>query len=206
MNAPELFRELAALGVHLIAKGDKLRAEGATGALSLQLREAIKERKPELQVLINDPEAQRDKLLSLAGPEGVPTRLVLALDHAALLACIGLPDSLLCGFLRGLVADEHMAKGYQPAGWQTVSECSACGPVWLDKDAPARVIACPWCWHRKRGVTLPRPPVACGGCRHYQPDPVNPEAGIGRCGLTSSRPSNYPMALHECGDFRRASD
>lgn len=201
MNAPDLYREVLALGVRLSANGDKLRAEGATEVLTAELRESITKAKPELLALVADPESVRDNLLSLAVAEGVPKRLPLDLDAGNLLACIGLPDGELRGFLRGLARHERMAKGECPPGWETASECSGCGPVWLDMAAPAYVVACPWCWHRKRGTKLPRPSVACEGCKHYQPDPINPEGGMGACGADAERWRwHWPGQLHPCAD------
>jgi hypothetical protein len=204
MSAALLCRELAEKGVTLEAEDGKVRCKAPAGVLTAELRERITSAKDELLALL-DPEAMRDQLLALAEVQGIATRPILALDRCTLLSCIGLHDDVLAGYVRGLERDERMAAGRLPPGWDFAATCEGCGPVWLPEGSPPLVIACPWCWHRKAGTTLPRPPVSCGECRHFLPDAINPEAGIGRCGLTA-KPSNYPMALHECGDFRLASD
>ncbi len=36
----------------------------------------------------------------------------------------------------------------------------------------------------------------CDGCKHFQPGPINPGAGMGFC--TTKRVWNYPHAPHYC--------
>lgn len=203
MSATHLCRELAEVGVTLEAKAGNIRVKAPAGVLTAELRERITTHKPELLALLSDPEAMRDQLLGLAQAEGIPQAVVLVLESADLVGCIGLSEDTLRGYVRGLWRDARMAKGETPAGWTVVAECGGCGPVWLPAGVPEPVLACPWCTHRQNGARLPRPPVRCGGCRHYVPDEINPEAGIGRCGLTG-KPSEFPMASHVCGDHRAA--
>lgn len=147
---------------------------------------------------------QARRLLAAIRAEGLPASL-LAADDSEPWQLAELEAAELQGYARGLWRDARMSKGEQPPGWNAAGECSACGPVWLPAGAPARPIACPWCWHRKAGASLPRPPVRCGGCRHYLADPINPEGGFGRCGLTG-KPSNFPMASHVCEDHQGRAD
>lgn len=149
-------------------------------------------------------EALRATLAQLATDEGIPGALVTQLAPADVAACAGLPEPTLRAYLRALERTAKLARGETPHGWTRAAECSGCGPVWLAAGSPARVIACPWCWHRKSGVTLPRPPVRCGGCKHFRPDPLNPAGGFGGCAITG-KPSNFPEALHDCADHREAS-
>jgi hypothetical protein len=82
---------------------------------------------------------------------------VAALSSRDLRACCGLSRHTLSAFLRALARSQGMAAGRVPVGWTRIAECDGCGPVLLWPDAPAAVVACPWCWHRKAGRTLPKP-------------------------------------------------
>lgn len=56
------------------------------------------------------------------------------------------------------IQTRHMREsGLRPAHYTQRSECVACGPVWLWKGAPRHVEACPWCFNRHTGITVPRP-------------------------------------------------
>ena len=145
---------------------------------------------------------QRARLLALAADEGLPAGLVHGLADADVTACAGLPDDTLRAYLLALEAGQQMDAGMVPPGWgePVACTCEGCGPVLLWPGCPPKVKACPWCFRRKAGKVIPRPLVACGDCRHYLPDTVNPPAGMGGCGL--GHPSRWPMQRHRCGDWR----
>lgn len=149
----------------------------------------------------------RAHLLALAADEGLPAELVHGLDDADVAACAGLPDDLLRGYLHALVASEQMDRGQVPPDWgaPAARTCEGCGLVLLWPDCPPVVKACPWCFRRKAGKTVPRPPVTCGTCRHYLPEPVNPAAGMGGCALGTGR-ADWPMKPHRCADWRGGHD
>ncbi|KAF1688164.1 hypothetical protein B1992_01755 [Pseudoxanthomonas broegbernensis] len=139
----------------------------------------------------------------LAEGEGLPAGLVHGLADADAAACDGMPDDVLRAYLRALEARQRMDAGQVPPGWgeAVARTCEGCGPVLLWPTCPAVVKACPWCFRRKAGKAIPRPPVACGDCRHYLPDTVNPEAGMGGCQLGPGR-AHWPMKRHRCADWR----
>lgn len=147
---------------------------------------------------------QRAHLLALAESELVPAGLVHGLADADVTACAGLPDAVLRAYLRALEAGQRMDAGQVPPEWgePVARTCDGCGPVLLWQGCPPVVKACPWCFRRKAGKAIPRPLVACGDCRHFTPDTVNPPAGMGGCGL--GHPSRWPMQRHRCGDWRAA--
>jgi hypothetical protein len=71
-------------------------------------------------------------------------------------------------------AERHA--GCIPPDDTAVIHCHHCGPVWAHPDIAAalpvvgggpRALGCPWCFVRKAGGYIPRPPVTCGEC---QPD------------------------------------
>lgn len=143
----------------------------------------------------------RAHLLALAADEYRSADLVHRLGVEDVAACAGLSDEALRTYLRVLERQAIMDRGLVPEGFTQEAHCHGCGPVWLWPESPARVAACPWCFRRKAGKPLPRPPVTCGSCRHYLPDPINPAAGAGSCALGPGR-ALWPMAHHPCVEHR----
>lgn len=131
----------------------------------------------------------RARLLVLAEGEGVDPAHVHRLHADDVTACDGLSDETLRAYLRALDVSARMDAGLVPLEWgePVARSCEACGPVLLLAGCPDVVKACPWCFRRKAGNAIPRPPVACCNCRHYQPDPLNPAAGVAACGVGTGR-------------------
>lgn len=144
-------------------------------------------------------EKTRFRLLALAEAEGVDAAHVHRLTADDMDALAGMRDGWLVNYLHLLERKAGMARGVVPEGWTVPAHCEGCGPVWLWPGAE-RVRACPWCFRRRAGKALPRPPVACGDCLHYLPDPLNPEAGTGRC--SAGRSARWPMKHHDCAAMR----
>lgn len=142
----------------------------------------------------------RAHLLALADAEGVDPAHIHRLHADDVAACAGLSDDTLRAYLHGLERNAGMEAGIVPLGWDAVAHCEGCGPVHLWE--PLRVVACPWCFRRKAGNRIPRPLVTCGDCRHYSPDIVNPDAGMGTCALGPAR-AYWPMKAHPCPDMRQ---
>ena len=201
MTAVALLTEARASGIRLTANGDRLRIEAKPGALSADMRERLAAAKPELLDALREADADmRGHLLHLADAEGVDPAHVHRLHADDVAACAGLSDDTLRAYLRGLERNAGMEAGIVPLGWDAVAHCEGCGPVHLWE--PLRVVACPWCFRRKAGNRIPRPLVTCGDCRHYSPDIVNPDAGMGTCALGPAR-AYWPMKAHPCPDMRQ---
>lgn len=103
----------------------------------------------------------RAHLLSLAGRAMLPAAIVHRLHADDVAVCAGLPDETLLAYLRALDRGTVMDAGIAPEGYTEAAHCDGCGPVWLWQGAPASVVACPWCFRRKAGKSLPRPQVTC---------------------------------------------
>ena len=146
----------------------------------------------------------RAHLLNLAADDLLPDGIIHRLHAGDVAACTDLPDDTLRAYLRALDRGTVMDAGIAPDGYTQLAHCDGCGPVWLWQGALVRVIACPWCFRRKAGKTLPRPQVTCGDCIHYLPDPLNPLAGVGGCALGTGR-ALWPMKLHRCGEHAIAN-
>ena len=48
-------------------------------------------------------------------------------------------------------------RGEVPPHYTEIVECAGCGPVWLFAATGDRVLACPWCLNRAKGLPVPRP-------------------------------------------------
>lgn len=105
---------------------------------------------------IAEEQARRIRRLCLAaGLTAEPAIAPDADDCAELVACT---DAEVIAYARALLVRAEREAGRVPNGWTQASECGGCGPVWLWPGAPSPVLACPWCWNRKAGRTMPKPP------------------------------------------------
>ncbi|MBB6186191.1 hypothetical protein [Rhodanobacter sp. MP7CTX1] len=113
----------------------------------------------------------RAHLLALAAAEGMDVDHVHRLHGLDVAACIGLDDVQLAAYLSLLAdtADRHA--GRVPAGDTAAIHCEGCGPVWIHPNIAAvlpvvdgwpRALGCPWCFVRKAGDYIPRPPARAG--------------------------------------------
>jgi len=150
----------------------------------------------------------RALLLALAAGVGMDVDHVHRLHDLDIAACADLDARQLAACLSMLAdtADRHA--GRVPLDDTAAIYCEQCGPVWIHPtiaevlpvvDGWPRALGCPWCFVRKAGDYIPRPPVACDGCRHFTPDTINPAAGIGACG--AGKGTHYPMQRRGCSHF-----
>lgn len=151
----------------------------------------------------------RAHLLALAEAEYLPATLVHRLHDLDVAACDGLGAPQLKTFLHQLHDTATRHAGERPAEDTAAILCAHCGPVWAHPSIAAalpqvggwpRALGCPWCFVRKAGGTISRPPVQCVDCAHCIPDKVNPDAGIGGC--NAGHGSHYPMQGHACASYR----
>ena len=167
------------------------------------------------------PMPESSRVAKVAAPRISPTKRLLAalrahglpddwlgLDHGDVSALAAWTDKQLADYLAMLAdtADRHA--GRVPLDDTAAMHCEHCGPVWIHPDIAAvlpvvdgwpRALGCPWCFVRKAGGYIPRPPVTCEGCRHFTPDTINPAAGMGVCG--AGKGMHYPMQRHACAVF-----
>jgi hypothetical protein len=150
--------ELHDAGIRVFVQGERLRLEPMRGPIPSRLRQRVADDKSGLLALLASAEGDTLRtLLDLAIDEDLPGATVAMLTARDLYACGDLPRKVLSAFLRALARSQGMAAGRVPVGWTRVTDCRGCGPVLLWPDAPAAVIACPWCRHRRAGHALPRP-------------------------------------------------
>lgn len=153
--------------------------------------------------------AERTRLLALAAAEWIDAAHVHRLHDADLADCLGLDDRQRSTFLHMLDDTASRHAGRVPLDDTAPMYCLHCGPVWIHPDIAAvlpvvdgwpRALGCPWCFVRKAGGYVPRPMVACGDCQHFNPDALNPTAGIGTC--ASGHGMHWAGERHRCESFQ----
>jgi hypothetical protein len=158
MTAIRLLAELHDAGIRFALNGDRIRLEPTRGLIPPPMVQRVADHKPAAVALLSSDEGDTLRMLfDLAIDEGLPAATVAALSDRDLRACAGLPHGALRAYLRAVARSQRMSAGDVPEGWTRVAECAGCGPVLLWPDAPASMIACPWCQHRKAGRNIPRP-------------------------------------------------
>lgn len=149
-----------------------------------------------------DLDQVRARLMVLAEDECLPPELVQSISSADLQACADSSEPELRGFLHSVRRQRAIGEGQRPHEYTAPAYCEGCGPVWLWEGAPSPAKACPWCFRRKAGKRIPRPPVACRACAHFQPDSMNPRDGIGTCGIGAKlRAPLYPGLPRTCAGW-----
>ena len=109
--------------------------------------------------------AAKGDQLSVRPASGLPDRLrgeVVTYKAELIDLLTGLEEAgvELVDYLHVLEKGEAMDRGEVPKAYTQPVTCSGCGPVWLWPGAPARLIACPWCFRRKAGKRFPQPKEA----------------------------------------------
>lgn len=158
MTAIRLVAELHDAGIRFALNGDRIRLEPTRGRIPAAIVQRIADYKPEAVALLSSAEGDTLRVLfDLVIEEKLSAATVAALSDRDLGTCAGLRRDALRAFLRVIARSQRMAAGQIPEGWTRLADCAGCGPVLLWPQAPPTVIACPWCWHRKAGRTIPRP-------------------------------------------------
>ena len=211
-TAETLIRNLTARGVRLSRNADRLRIEAPAGTVTPELKQVLAERKQDLLAALD----QRERLHALAAAAGIEAALVDGLSAEQLSFCESLDDAGAGSYLCVVRDDQLRQQGRVPPDETAVAVCVHCGPVWVWPHVVAvsphiggfaRVAGCAWCTNRARGLPIPRPPVSCGACEHFERDSVNPPAGIGRCRIGMDKgPAPYPFAERTCASWRPSTE
>lgn len=153
--------------------------------------------------------AERARLLALATAECIDAAHVHRLHDADIAVCLDLSDGQRVAYLSMLADSADRHAGNVPKADTAMMACQGCGPVYVHQGIVGvlpvvagwpRALGCPWCFVRKVGGFIPRPPVACGDCRYFNRDRINPSAGMGTC--TRGKGMHYPMESHLCATFQ----
>lgn len=208
MIAATLIRELADTGIRLSADGDRLHVEAKSGTLTPELRQRLTANKADLLAALSGRDGTRSRLVRLAKAAARDPALIDRIAPADLPAYASMNDAQLTALLSMLTDDADREAGRVPKDETAAILCRSCGPVWAHPAVAAalpvvggwpRALGCPWCFIRARGIAFPRPHVMCAECRHYQPDPMNPQ-DMGRC--CGDDGATWPYRQHRCANFR----
>ena len=150
---------------------------------------------------------ERARLLAVAAAECVDAALVHYLQDADLIGCVGLDDGQLAIFLQCLcdTADRHA--GRVPKADTALIHCQHCGPVWIHPTIAAvlplvrdwpRALGCPWCFVRRAGGYIPRPPALRGDGQQVNGDTVAPQCKTSSAVSCHSASHSKASHRHAC--------
>lgn len=154
MTAAALLEESRRLGLRLSVNGDKLHVEPMPPP---EMIERLKAAKPSIMAALKLQAAATEACWGLTGYI-TPDALLAELAPEDLAELNGMPDPLpfLRSFAIACVWTAFRRDGIAPPTWDQAAHCERCGPVYLW--ASIDVAGCPWCWNRRHGVKIPRPP------------------------------------------------
>jgi hypothetical protein len=113
--------------------------------------------------------------------------------------CGDVDDDTLRAFATALEWRRDREQGRRPACDSEQTTCKQCGPIW--SWFADEVAGCPWCRNRIARCPIPRPiRVTCGSCVRFEPDAINPIAGLGSCTGHHNPPSTlcFPRIKRQC--------
>ncbi len=146
MNTQALLKKVEQFGIRLEVRGDKLRAEVPENLLTLELVAEFKAHKAEIlaTLIAQDHGLPLADLKQAAGPDWPE----IENDPATLKA---LANSITTRRMR--------ERGEVPPDYIAATVCRHCGPVPIYQGIAERVLGCPWCFNRAKGLPVPKAPT-----------------------------------------------
>ena len=170
MTAINIINQAEAQGIRLTCEDDKLVVDAPKTALRPELVGSLRSHKAEiLKILEVCHGLTLADLQQAAGPDWSE----IENDHATLEA---LARSIQIRRMR-----EH---GEVPLDYTSTTVCTHCGPVPIYPGVAERVLGCPWCFNRAKGLTVPKAPTK------PKIEDLGP-ALIKREDCTGNKPSDY---------------
>ncbi len=184
MNAVEVLHAAHAAGVRVGVVGASLELD-AERAPPDELLEEIRRFKPEILALLSDPAPEFSRVLkahkvdlmsALSAEEDVdwndhpdfpPAELAeVAKAHGLTLTElekaagsdwleVKADPKLAHAFANAIQTRRMRERGQVPSNYTSVTVCAGCGPVPIWVGAPEHVLACPWCFNRLAGRSIP---------------------------------------------------
>ena len=133
MSAFPLLIEFSARGIKVRIEGSDLALTAPQGALTSSLVSRVREEKKALLVSL-------DKIREKAGNDW----LEVANDPVQLRTFADL-----------LVVEDMRHRAIVPEHYTATTECRHCGPVPIWDGCPPKVLGCPWCFNRLKGLPMP---------------------------------------------------
>ncbi len=153
MNTAALLNEVTRRGIRLEPDGDALCYTAPKDLLTPELMAKLKAHKTELLDILRKPGAERiaqghgltlADLQQAAGPDWAE----IENDPATLEA---LANSIQIRRMR--------ERGEVPPDYTATTVCRHCGPVPIFPGVAERVLGCPWCFNRVKGLPVPEAPT-----------------------------------------------
>ena len=143
MSALPLVMDLADQGVFPYVNGNRVVLTPTARVTDILTRQARDNKRPLMSALL--------ELQQLAGPdwaafEAYPARLKV--------------------FAEMVMISEIRQQGVVPDHYTSETECKHCGPVPIFEGCPPKIIGCPWCFNRLKGLPIPRAPQ----CEEFDDD------------------------------------
>lgn len=151
----------------------------------------------------------RHRLLLNGRNLGIDESVLAAISIHEIESLEGYGSRFIGSYLYALRDSALRARGKVPGDETAPAICRKCGPIWLASEVAAvalsvdgwpRVLGCPWCHVKDRGL-IPRPAVVCADCEHFAPDSIHPSGGVGGCGKGIVGSPHYPHAKRQCAVF-----
>ena len=143
MNTQALLKKVEQFGIRLEVRGDKLRAEAPENLLTPELVAQFKAHKAEILATLI-AQGHGLPLADLKQTAG-PNWREIENDPATLEA---LANSITIRRMR--------ERGEVPSHYTATTVCAHCGPVPISAGVAERVLGCPWCFNRVKGLPVPR--------------------------------------------------
>ena len=149
MNAASLLNDLQAQGVHLEVEAGALRYRAPRDTMTPELLATLKSHKTDL-------------IAALSGQKStiIASRYGLTLSELQEAAGPDWPeveaDPKFAEALAHAVQTRRMRERDEvPPHYTATTVCAGCGPVPIWVGAPEHVLACPWCFNRLAGRSIP---------------------------------------------------
>ncbi len=153
MSAAVLLAEIQQLGVCLEARGDTLHAEAPEDILTPELVAKLKAHKAELLTVLEESIGARIAQthgLTLADLQQAASPDWSEIEH---------DPPTLEALAHSITIRRMRERGEVPPDYTATTVCRHCGPVPIYPGVAERVLGCPWCFNRAKGLPVPKTPT-----------------------------------------------
>ena len=143
MSALPLLIEFWNKGIKVRVEGSELALTAPRGVITPSLVSRVKDEKPALLVSL-------DKIREKAGDDWME----VSKDPAQLKA-----------FGDWVAVSDMRERGIVPDHYSATTECKRCGPVPIFEGLLNKILGCPWCFNRIKGLPIPMRRTAARGAK-----------------------------------------
>lgn len=153
MNTAELLNEVTRRGIKLKPDGNALCYTAPKDLLTPELMAKLKAHKTELLDILRKPGAER-----IAQDHGLP---LADLQQAAGPDWSDIENDpvTLEALARSITIRRMRERGEVPPDYTATTVCRHCGPVPIYPGVAERMLGCPWCFNRAKGLPMPKAPT-----------------------------------------------